>query len=178
MSVSYLLTCFLAAFAISAIQACKSDIEKKPPAPTVSQEDLIRRQKEVTRIENEDIESYIRRRNLTMLSTETGLRYQITREGSGDRMAADGDKVRISYRIGLLDGSTVYSSDSTGNLEFVVGKSDFASGLQEGIRLMKTGDEAILIVPSHLAYGLTGDGNRISHYDVLVIDLALLEIIE
>ncbi len=160
-------------------QSCGTDSSKKQsPETTVTREDLIRHQREVTRSENADIESYIKRRNLNLKMTETGLRYQIVNPGEGTKTVVDGNRVLISYRIGLLDGSTVYSSDSTGNVDFVVGKSDFASGLQEGLKYMKKGDEAILIVPSHLAYGLTGDGDRISHYDVLVIELKLLDILE
>jgi FKBP-type peptidyl-prolyl cis-trans isomerase len=78
----------------------------------------------------------------------------------------------------LLDGTQVYSSDSTGAITFQVGKSEIASGLQEGVKLMKEGDKAIFILPSHLAYGLSGDGDQIKYYEALVIDAELLNVSE
>lgn len=85
------------------------------------------------------------------------------------------DYVKINYKVSLLDGSQVYSSDSTGAMEFQMGKSDVASGLQEGLMLMKEGDKVIFILPSTSAYGLTGDGDKIKHY-ALVIDAELISI--
>jgi FKBP-type peptidyl-prolyl cis-trans isomerase len=40
---------------------------------------------------------------------------------------------------------------------------------------MKEGDKAVFIMPSHLAYGLTGDGGRITHYKVLVVEAQLIK---
>jgi len=91
-------------------------------------------------------------------------------------MAGNEDVVKINYKVSLLDGTIVYSSDSTGAMQFKLGKSDVAGGLQEGVKLLHEGDKAIFILPAHLAYGLTGDGDRIKHYATLVIDVELLKI--
>ena len=124
------------------------------------------------------IDSYVKRYNLPVEVTQTGLRYHIYSKGTGTVKAANDNWVTLNYKVSLLDGKAVYSSDSTGALEFQVGKSEIASGLQEGVKLMKTGDKAIFIVPSHLAYGLTGDGDLIKHYESLVIDAELVKISE
>ena len=155
---------------------CNSSGTKEQPAPEVSKEDLIRNQQHIIKDESEDIEAYAGRRNLTLEKTGTGLRYKIYHEGSGLRKAVKDDYVKMNYSVSLLDGTVVYSSDSTGAMEFQVGKSEIAGGLQEGIILMKEGDKAVFIIPSHLAYGLTGDGDKIKHYETLVIDVELLGI--
>ena len=58
-----------------------------------------------------------------------------------------------------------------------VGKSEVASGLQEGLKYLHEGDKAIMIIPSHLAYGLTGDGDKIKQYQVLVVDVHVKKIL-
>jgi len=140
------------------------------------QEGLIRNQQQIVKDEAIEIDDYISRRNYNMTTTQTGLRYQVYFRGKGKKLANNEDVVKINYTISLLDGSTVYSSDSSGAMLFKVGKSDVAGGLQEGVKFMHEGDKAIFIVPAHLAYGLTGDGDQIKHYATLVIDAEMLKI--
>ena len=159
------------------IPSCKSSNEKtQQKDPKNMQEGLIRNQQQIIKDEALEIDSYITRRNYKMTTSQTGLRYQIYFRGAGEQLAGNEDVVKINYTISLLDGTTVYSSDSTGAMQFKVGKSDVAGGLQEGVKLMHKGDKAIFIIPAHLAYGLTGDGDQIKHYATLVIDAELLDI--
>jgi len=130
----------------------------------------------IVKNESEDIESYISRRNYKMTSTATGLRYMIYSKGNGTEPVEDDTYATIDYSVSLLDGTKIYDSDSSGAFEIKVGKSEVASGLQEGLKYMKEGDKAIFIVPSHLAYGLTGDGDKIKQYQSLVIDVKLLKV--
>ena len=157
--------------------ACNSPEKNRKVVPEVDKEDLIRNQQHIVKDESKDIEEYAERRNLKLETSATGLRYQIYHEGSGNRKAAKDDQIKMNYKVSLLDGSVVYSSDSSGALEFQVGKSEIAGGLQEGVTMMKEGDKAIFIVPSHLAYGLTGDGDKIRQYETLIIDAEILKII-
>ncbi len=160
------------------IVSCKSPRERqRQPEQADRTEDLIRNQQMIVKEESNEIDSYISRRKLTMNATETGLRYHIYEKGSGLKSVEDENHVLISYKVALLDGSVVYDSDSTGVLEIKIGKSEVASGLQEGLKLMREGDKALFIVPSHLAYGLTGDGDKIKQYQVLVIDVDSLRVI-
>jgi FKBP-type peptidyl-prolyl cis-trans isomerase len=159
------------------VPGCKSPDEKKTPVPEPDKEELIRNQQFIVKDESADIDAYAARRNLVLTTTQTGLRYKVYHEGPGNHKAVRNDHVRMNYTVSLLDGSAIYSSDSSGALEFQVGKSEIAGGLQEGVTFMKEGDKAIFIVPSHLAYGLTGDGDRIKQYETLVIDAELLKIL-
>ncbi len=169
--------CFLITLNGLVIPSCKSSNEKKPQKNQGDiQEGLIRNQQQILKDEALEINNYISIRNYTMTATNTGLRYQVYHRGEGKTLAGDEDVVRLNYSVSLLDGTRVYSSDSTGALQFKVGKSDVASGLQEGVKLLHEGDKAIFIIPAHLAYGLTGDGDQIKHYATLVIDAELLQI--
>jgi peptidylprolyl isomerase len=155
---------------------CKTSTEKNNTASqTTQKEDLIRHQQGVIRDEDEEIESYIRRKQYNMTRSQTGLRYMIYHSGNQDKKIADEDVVILRYKVALLDGKQIYSSETDGAMELKVGKSEVASGLQEGLKYMNEGDKAIMIIPSHLAYGLTGDGDRIKRYNVLVVDVEIVE---
>lgn len=161
------------------IPACKSGREKATRMESKTQkEDLIETHKNIMRDESAEIDSYVSRRNYKVNTTATGLRYFIYEKGTGSKTVLNDYYVKLNYKVSLLDGTQVYSSDSTGAITFQVGKSEIASGLQEGVKLMKEGDKAIFILPSHLAYGLSGDGDQIKYYEALVIDAELLNVSE
>ena len=160
------------------IPSCKSSVDQQPAQTLKKQdkEELIRVNKDIMRSESADIDSYIRRKNYHMNLTPTGLRYLIySKSNSGLKVRTD-DQVKLKYSLSLLDGSQVYNSDTTGLLEFIVDKSEIVTGLQEGVKYLEKGDKAIFIIPAHLAYGLTGDGEKIKYYEALVIDTEVLEI--
>jgi len=146
----------------------------KHDEPLPDKEQLMEHQSAIVDYESQDIEKYISRMGYHMAKTGTGLRYQIVVHGSGTVEPVAGDLVELAYKVLLLDGTLLYSSDSLGSLKFKVDQSDMASGLHEGVKFMREGDKAVFIMPSHLAYGLTGDGGLISHYKVLVVESELL----
>jgi len=121
--------------------------------------------------DRERIENYIERKNLKMKQSPTG--FQILKEGDGDFLT-DNDRVLMKYDCSLLDGTPCYSSDNLGPKELVLGKSSMEPGLNEGLRLLKPGAEAILILPPFLAYGLPGDGKMIPPRAVIVYNVNIL----
>lgn len=125
--------------------------------------------------EKQMINSYILRKGLTMNETGTGLRYYIYEQGSGNQ-AKNGQLAEVKYRVSLLDGTEVYSSDEKGSKSFVIGHDNVESGLHEGIQLMKVGDKAIFILPTHLAHGLTGDNDKIPPRSSVVYDIELVSL--
>ena len=151
-------------------QSKPDDVEKE-----ISNETLIGINKALVNEEQEQIADYIQRYGYQMEATETGLHYLKTLEGTG---AAPEFRslVILNYKINFLNGDYCYSSDSSGVLQFRMGQSDEPSGLQEGLMKLKAGDKAIFIVPSYLAYGLTGDGNKIGPSKTLVYHVELLKV--
>jgi FKBP-type peptidyl-prolyl cis-trans isomerase len=110
-----------------------------------------------------------------MLNTGSGLRYLIYENGNG-RFADTGNVVMLNYTLTLLNGDTIYTSHKNGKKEFLVGKGNVESGLEEAILLLKEGDRAKIIIPSHLAFGLPGDGDKIPAKATLVYDLELIQL--
>jgi FKBP-type peptidyl-prolyl cis-trans isomerase FkpA len=140
--------------------------------PNVYKEPLIRVNKQVSKNEDELIDDFVKRYGWHMLKTGTGLRYMVYSDGHGDQIHM-GDSVKINYSVMLLNGDSVYSSEKDGPREIVIGASDVESGLEEGILLLHGGDKAKFIIPSHLAYSLLGDLNKIPPKATLVYDIEI-----
>lgn len=125
--------------------------------------------------ESELIDNYIEKNNLKVIKTGTGLRYQIFNEGDGD-LIKKGDVVTLEYELSLLSGELLYSSENDGNKVFLVSRGGVETGLEEAVLKLKNNSEAILILPSHLAHGLLGDGNKIPPKAILVYKIKVIDI--
>ena len=125
--------------------------------------------------ESELIDNYIEKNNLKVIKTGTGLRYQIFNEGDGD-LIKKGDVVTLEYELSLLSGELLYSSENDGNKVFLVSRGGVETGLEEAVLKLKNNSEAILILPSHLAHGLLGDGNKIPPKAIIVYKIKVIDI--
>jgi FKBP-type peptidyl-prolyl cis-trans isomerase FkpA len=124
--------------------------------------------------DRERIKNYIDRKNLKMNESSTGLWFQIIKEGKG-KLFTDRDKVVLDYECSLLDGTKCYSSKDLGPKEIILGRSEIEPGLNEGLRLLKPGAEAIFIIPPFLGYGLIGDRKMIPSRAVIVYYVNILQ---
>ena len=108
--------------------------------------------------------------------TESGLRYQIIQEGNGTK-AEKGKNVSVHYKGQLADG-TVFDSSYKRNqpIDFPVGVGQVISGWDEGIQLLKVGDKARFVIPSHLGYGSRGAGGVIPPDPTLIFDVELMHV--
>lgn len=140
----------------------------------LSDEKLIEYNRGVVKTEEQQIEDFLARYQWDVNQTPSGLRYLIYRKGAG-RKAGSGMKVSFRYTVKLLNGTLVYSSDSTGEKEFILGHGRVESGLEEGMLLLREGDRAKFIIPSHLAFGLLGDQQKIPPGASLVYDIEIME---
>tara|TARA_R110002074_G_scaffold352468_2_gene523880 strand:+ start:323 stop:1294 length:972 start_codon:yes stop_codon:yes gene_type:complete len=109
-------------------------------------------------------------------STESGLRYQILQEGDGIK-AEKGKTVSVHYKGQLSDG-TVFDSSYKRNepIDFPLGVGQVIPGWDEGISLLKAGDKARFVIPSHLGYGSRGAGGVIPPDATLIFDVELMEV--
>ena len=136
---------------------------------------LVKNNVDLLKKESDLIDDYVKRNGLEVTKTGTGLRFQILNAGEGE-LIKKGDIITIQYEVSFLNGEVVYSSENDGNKTFVVGRGGVESGLEEGVLKLNKYSEAILILPSHLAHGLVGDGRRILHKSVLVYRLKVTDI--
>ena len=154
--------------------------EEKPKEPSVpiSKNEMKNSMETANRYllneEEEDIANYIKRHGLEMTSTGTGLRYQILKQGS-EKKIEKGERVSLEYELGSIAGDLFYSSEKDGVKSFVVGEGGVETGLDEAMTYLHRGDEAKLIIPFHLAYGLHGDDKRIPEYATLVYTIKVID---
>ncbi len=106
--------------------------------------------------------------------TKSGLKYNILKNGNGENPSL-GDLVKVHYKGQLLD-QTVFDSSYKRNqpIEFKVGIGQVIPGWDEGIMLLKKGDKAKFIIPSHLAYGESGAGGIIPPNATLIFEVELV----
>ena len=122
--------------------------------------------------DREKIQSYVERKRIPAKETQTGLWYYIINEGKG-KYFGQNDKVTFNYMCSLLDGTECYNSLKLGPKECVIGKSDLEPGLNEGLRMLRPGGEAIFILPPFLAYGLLGDSKSIPSRSIIIYHITI-----
>lgn len=157
--------------------SCSNGKQKETPHPhkQLSEETLIRTNQYLVEKDDERIRQYIKRHGWNMDKTGTGLWYQIYHHGNGEHVTEE-KWVTILYNIHLLDGTLCYSSDKTGPDTFRAGYGKVASGLEQGILMLRKGDKARFILPPYLAYGVPGDHHKIPPRSVIVYDLEVTDV--
>lgn len=154
--------------------SCRSDNSSQKTAVKPGKNEMADLNRFLIQKDREVIENYIERKNLTMTESPTGLWYSVNKEGNGEYLK-DNDRIYMEYECSLLDGTLCYSSAELGPKDIVVGKTDLEQGLNEGLRLLKVGGEAIFILPPFLAYGLVGDGKKIPPRTSIVYSIRILK---
>jgi FKBP-type peptidyl-prolyl cis-trans isomerase len=66
---------------------------------------------------------------------------------------SDGSFVKIHFERRYLDGTIHYSTFNNDPVSFRLGSGSAVKGLEEGIKLLKPGEKALLILPSEIAFG-------------------------
>ena len=109
-----------------------------------------------------------------IVTTESGLQVMLLEEGDGPKPKAT-DQVKVHYQGTLLDGTEFDSSYKRGQpVTFPV--NGVIAGWTEALQLMKVGSKVRLFIPSDLAYGERGAGQRIGPNATLIFEVELLGI--
>lgn len=166
------LSCFL--LVLFVLPACQRPAERRTePDQKELREALEATNKILLDTEKQEIRDFIARYGWQMTETGSGLWYQIYEQGNG-KQAQPGMMATLNYTLHLITGDLVYSSDKDGPKQFRIGRGGVEPGMEEGILLLRQGDKARFIMPSHLAYGVPGDGARIPTRAAIVYDVELI----
>ncbi len=109
-----------------------------------------------------------------VLTTASGLQYEVLKEGTGLKPAAT-DTVKVDY-VGTLTDGTEFDSSIKRKEPAVFPLNGVIPGWTEGIQLMAVGSKYKFYIPSALAYGERGAGNVIEPNTTLVFEVDLLSI--
>ncbi|AVI49765.1 gliding motility-associated peptidyl-prolyl isomerase GldI [Pukyongia salina] len=93
------------------------------------------------------------------LSSDRGFWYYYNVKDSLDVPTPDfGDVVTFTYNIQSLEGEPILTESETGLQTYKIDQSnqDLISGLRDGVKLMKVGEQVTFLFPSYKAYGYYG----------------------
>lgn len=151
----------------------------------------INTQKEAVKTgEPKKIETYIAGTKLNYNKTASGLRYIITKPGSGPMIAA-GDTAVVNY-VGRFFNGKIFDTNIKAEAEkaktvnpqapyepirFAVGQSAVIPGWDEGMQLLNKGAKASFVIPSSLAYGEQGN-QMIAPFTPLTFEVEIVDIVK
>ncbi len=104
----------------------------------------------------------------------SGLQYKVVTAGKGPKPSLQ-DTVTTHYRGRLLDG-TEFDSSYGRNEPVTFPVNGVIPGWSEALQLMPVGSKWELVIPSNLAYGEYGAGNKIGPNATLLFEVELLSI--
>ena len=112
--------------------------------------------------------------NNAMITTASGLQYEVLTEGTGPKPAAT-DTVTVHYKGTLTNGKVFDSSYDRGQpISFALNR--VIKGWTEGLQLMSVGAKYRLTIPANLGYGAAGAGGVIPPNATLIFEVELLKI--
>jgi FKBP-type peptidyl-prolyl cis-trans isomerase FkpA len=159
-------------FILLSLSSCYNNSERSTTNLKPGKNEMADLNRYLVQKDRERIQNYIERKSLSMKESPTGLWYQVIKEGTGV-LFTDNNRIVFDYELSLLDGTKCYSSKELGQKEVILGRGDVVAGLNEGLRLLKPGAEAIFIIPPFLAYGLVGDGTKVPSRAIIVYNVLI-----
>lgn len=114
---------------------------------------------------------------LDVQSSPSGIYYVMEKQGDGGAHPDVNSNITAHYHGTLLDGTIFDSSVDRGQpFTFQLGK--VIKGWQEAIPMLTKGGKGKFIIPSGLAYGAQGAGQKIGPNSVLVFDIELIDFVD
>jgi len=163
----------------------KEDIEKereKMNAERAAKLDVLKKE------EAGKLEAYLKEKGIKTKPLPSGLIYIETKAGSGP-VPKDSSNIKVNYVGRLIDG-TLFDTNNEKiakaenkyqegrpyePFSFQLGVTPLIPGWTEGMRQMKAGGKATLIIPSSIGYG-EADQGIIPPYSTLIFEIEMLEI--
>jgi FKBP-type peptidyl-prolyl cis-trans isomerase len=174
----YKLPFYVVIVAISMLSCeCSSRNGQQPyPDQNSVESNRIEARRDFLKKERESIEAYQKDNNLSLQRTGTGLYYTITNDAPGTDSIVSNDVVEYAYNISSLDGELLYSSEASGTATLKIDKQEAEIGLHEALKLLGLGDEGLFILPSHLAFGVAGNQDKVPPMTPLRYELKVINI--
>jgi len=117
----------------------------------------------LTKKEDVILKKFALQKDKTFKRSEIGFWYKIDQSGRGVAIK-DSTSCKISCQVSTLNGKVLQNEIK----KLVIGKKLVATGLEEGLKLCRKGDNAIFIIPWYLAYGMKGNEPLIPPYTSLI----------
>lgn len=156
---------------------CKEPEARRPKQHTTTNfyKELIAKNKQLINRENAYLSAYVKKDTINEFKpSTTGFWYSYNVKVEDDTQKPKvKDNVVLEFDITSLDGDILYPKQQ---ITYKVDKEDFIPGLQDGIKLMKKGETITFVIPSHRAFGVAGDGDKIGINQPIKSKVTLIEI--
>lgn len=110
-----------------------------------------------------------------VVTTASGLQYEIMKRGTGEVSPVASDKVEVHYHGTMITGE-IFDSSVQRNKTATFGLSQVIPGWTEGLQYMKVGDKFKFFIPYNLAYGEQARGSIIKGFSTLIFEVELFKI--
>jgi FKBP-type peptidyl-prolyl cis-trans isomerase FkpA len=130
------------------------------------------KQKEQVKKDGEIIDEFLKKAKIEAQVDSSGLRYVISKQGSGKKPTLS-DTVVVTYVGKLLEDGKVFDQ-SVKPITFALGR--LIPGWQVGFPLLPVGSKATLYIPSSLGYGANGSPPNIPADANLIFEVELIGI--
>jgi FKBP-type peptidyl-prolyl cis-trans isomerase FkpA len=136
-------------------------------------EEQVAVEKQVYITDSVAIQKYLKANKLQGQATIGGAYVvKTTQNKATDVFLAPGDTVKVQYTGKLLKDLTVFDASKEGdNFQFILGMEQVIKGWDQGFQKLKKGEKAIILIPSRLAYGSQGAGEKIPPYSPLLFEV-------
>ncbi len=140
--------------------SCTTPTPRKPVVRKTSTflTESIQRNKIINEVEEKALLDYIENDSLnTYISAPNGFWYRyIVKDSLKTQLPVKGDEITYAYEIKDVNNVLLYSKEELGDRNYMVDREELISGLQDGLKLMKEGEQVQFLFPSHKAYGYSG----------------------
>lgn len=154
-----------------ALTACHNDppVVGQPQQPDNYKDNMINANRTIAQSEETSINEYVARRGWPVKTLSNGVRVWEYEAGDGAKVDYE-DSIHAYYSVEAINGTLIYPAEEE---HFVAGRKPNMTGLDDAVLSLHHGSRAKVILPSALAYGIAGDGDRITQSAILVIDLKI-----
>lgn len=160
--------------------SCNNSVARKPvraKSATVLDKTVELHKRNLER-ENSLIENYIKNDSLFQYQmTKKGFWYAYKLKNDVGETPKKGDLVVFQQEITNLADEILHSREELGEKKYIVDKEHIINGIQEGIKLMRVGEEMKFIFSSYVAYSTSGDkSNKIGVHEPIINTIKLINI--
>lgn len=172
----------LLAVVLVSFSSCKQLEARKPVNRSSGSyiEESIARNKELIAQEEKDIQAFIANDTInTYTASSDGFWYTfIQKKSISGETAQVGDLAQITYNLNTLSGRTLVTKEEVGEIITQIDQSnqELISGIRDGLKIMKEGETALFLFPSHKGYGYYGLEEKIPSNTTLVCELTLVQL--
>jgi len=145
---------------LALVIGCKGPTPRKPIVRKTSTflKESIERNKVINEVEEQALLQYVENDSLNVyLNSPKGFWYAYkVKDSVATKFPLKGDEITYTYEIKDVNNKILYSKEALGERKYIVDRQELITGLQDGLKLMKEGEEIIFLFPSHKAYGYSG----------------------